>query len=340
MQRGITVEQCIIISVGEIQCGYKGPVFWSGTHTRIMVVTMNSSTLLGVPPGVRPSDFLDSDIINGLLATKYLAAAGLVCMLWDYLLTLSDEIKFFWKAKKWDFTRVIFFLVRYPNQAGLLYSAYIFSGLRPALTDHQCKGFLVTEGCLGIFAIGLANVYMVLRHYTLWDRRKAAKYALWGAFTVTYLAVVVLFFLTLVSIWSHAYFNTYVQTCLIRKKPKFLIGAWAAMTAFDIFTILLAITNALDQPYREPVDVLKRFRRDGAMFFMSLFCLRLIHLICSVVLPTEELLLDLFLVWSMVSIVHCRLMLRVESIKGRVSGNGMPAIYPMYELDSWGIRGL
>ena len=37
---------------------------------------------------------------------------------------------------------------------------------------------------------------------------------------------------------------------------------------FDLVTLLLAVSNVLDQPYRETVEVLERFRRDGAIFFV------------------------------------------------------------------------
>lgn len=37
--------------------------------------------------------------------------------------------------------------------------------------------------------------------------------------------------------------------------------------AFDIFTVLLAFTNALDRPHRQRVDVIVSFKRDGALFF-------------------------------------------------------------------------
>lgn len=38
--------------------------------------------------------------------------------------------------------------------------------------------------------------------------------------------------------------------------------------AFDLLTLLLAITNALDRPHHHRVEVIAGLKRDGALFFM------------------------------------------------------------------------
>ncbi|THH00186.1 hypothetical protein EW026_g2311 [Hermanssonia centrifuga] len=78
--------------------------------------------------------------VNALLATKYLAAAGLVCSLWDHLITLDEEIGVLWAGRPWDFTRVIFITNRYGIEGCLIYVAYIFAGLRPAISETVYEG--------------------------------------------------------------------------------------------------------------------------------------------------------------------------------------------------------
>ena len=39
-------------------------------------------------------------------------------------------------------------------------------------------------------------------------------------------------------------------------------------SVFDVFMIVLGISNALHQPYTQNVEVIMRFRRDGAIFFI------------------------------------------------------------------------
>lgn len=51
-------------------------------------------------------------------------AAGLVCSLWDAMLTFSDEFEYIWRRRDWDLTRVSFLMVRYSNLAAMFYIAY------------------------------------------------------------------------------------------------------------------------------------------------------------------------------------------------------------------------
>lgn len=84
--------------------------------------------------------------INALVATKYLSgtfarmsvcllvsahshslhrrsAVGLVCALWDHIITLGDEVDLIWR-KKMDVSKLAFFFYRYGTEAGLLYVNY------------------------------------------------------------------------------------------------------------------------------------------------------------------------------------------------------------------------
>ncbi|GJE99894.1 hypothetical protein PsYK624_161690 [Phanerochaete sordida] len=74
---------------------------------------------------------------NGLLATKYLAAASLACVVYDSFLLLEKEFRFIWRRSSWDTTGLMYLLIRYCNLAGLLYAAYAFSGHRGPLDDHM-----------------------------------------------------------------------------------------------------------------------------------------------------------------------------------------------------------
>lgn len=96
-----------------------------------------------VPPASLPPQLLELlSAADGLLASKYFAgtlsalirnivmtyssflAAGLVCSLWDSLLTFSDEFEYIWRRGYWDVTRASFLLIRYSNLAAMLYIAY------------------------------------------------------------------------------------------------------------------------------------------------------------------------------------------------------------------------
>ena len=46
------------------------------------------------------------------------------------------------------------------------------------------------------------------------------------------------------------------------------ISDWRMQLAFEIATAVLTISNALDQPYRERVEIMQRLKRDGILSFL------------------------------------------------------------------------
>ncbi|GJE88879.1 hypothetical protein PsYK624_049660 [Phanerochaete sordida] len=288
---------------------------------------------------------------NGLLAARYLAAASLACAAYDFALMFDKEINLLWKRGFWDVSRAAYFFIRYMNFAGLLYAAYVTGGLSGPLDDrvspYSCNVWLATlilntgalrsefltiSGLSALLTIGCANAFLTLRLFALWDHRRAAKIALFSIFGVTYSAVVVLFVWTLISIIHFTYYDEVLGACLLTRKPLGLIGVWIAMTTFDVLTIILGLSNALHQPYSQNVEVIMRFRRDGAIFFIAVFALRLINLVCSIALRKEYLLVNLFFVWGMVTVTTCRLIIRVEEIRTAANRH---VRYRTYELGVW-----
>ena len=60
------------------------------------------------------------------LALIVMLAAGLVCVLYDHLLTFDDELEYIWSTSKNSshFTRIVFVFVRYSNEIGLFVVNY------------------------------------------------------------------------------------------------------------------------------------------------------------------------------------------------------------------------
>lgn len=48
----------------------------------------------------------------------HLLAAGTICVLWDYVLTVGEEIEFFWRLGSHSFTSVLFLCSRYATILG------------------------------------------------------------------------------------------------------------------------------------------------------------------------------------------------------------------------------
>lgn len=52
-------------------------------------------------------------IVDGLRVAKYLGAAGITVMLYDWLLTLPEEVAHIWTTDGWSVPSVFFLVVRF-----------------------------------------------------------------------------------------------------------------------------------------------------------------------------------------------------------------------------------
>ncbi|EJC98291.1 uncharacterized protein FOMMEDRAFT_162057 [Fomitiporia mediterranea MF3/22] len=101
---------------------------------------MDSSSLAGVLASGQMYTML-----NSLQSTRYLAVACFALLVYDYFLTLEQEIKLFWRAKL-TITRVLFFLNRYLPPINFVHYSLeqIPLGLKPVLEKGSSGTYLLT----------------------------------------------------------------------------------------------------------------------------------------------------------------------------------------------------
>ncbi|KAF8890370.1 hypothetical protein BD779DRAFT_1517134 [Infundibulicybe gibba] len=58
-----------------------------------------------------------------------------MCLFWDHLLTIDDEVAFWGKGSRAGWlSKLVFFINRYPCEAVMIYTIYVISGLTHNLT--------------------------------------------------------------------------------------------------------------------------------------------------------------------------------------------------------------
>ncbi|CAL1697812.1 unnamed protein product [Somion occarium] len=226
-------------------------------------------------------------IVHSLWAARYLSVVGLVALLYDHFLTLKDEIQLIWFSPSWGVIKWAFLYNRYVVEISLILAAYVQAGFAPSLSDLRY---------LAVVSMAFSNFVMVIQIYT---------------------ATVICAALTLQEVHATIVHLPIagMNTCGLSKKPPFLIGVWAGMTAFDVFILLLTLGNSLDRPHRQHIGVLSTLYRDGAIFFTALLSLRVMNFILGIIADTSQILIGSFFSWAMVSVTLSRLILRIEALK-------------------------
>lgn len=251
----------------------------------------------------------------GVLAEKYVSAAGLCILLYDWLFSLPMEKAVIW-SRPWSRIKIVYVILRYGVAAGQILSAHAMSGLGRYESDYFCKVWIIFTGASSILTMALANLVLILRVYALWDHRRNVLLALSIGYTLSVAGTVAFGIVSIFSILDTLIYDKFIfHMCLIQKSPGMWIGIWGIQIAFDIYIAALTFLNSAHRPQPLSVKLITDLQRDGGMFFFALALLRAVNLILSVLKKPSYMVIGFFFIWAMVIVVVCRLLLRLEHLR-------------------------
>ncbi|KAF8890388.1 hypothetical protein BD779DRAFT_1517272 [Infundibulicybe gibba] len=239
--------------------------------------------------------------VSNIIIGRRLSAVGLTCLFWDHILTLDVEYSLWWaNTGVGRMSKFTFFANRYLTEMVMVYTAYILSGLADipdTIPTPSCDAFVWMFGIGAIVFNGISHFVILFRIYSLWDRRKVIAWVLLGSFTANLLAIIALAVLTVQQIQQTLELDPQLNLCVLTKPlaVKLLLGL---ITVFDLFLTALTVYNAMEQPRRSHVEVIRSLQSTGMRFFI------------------DELFLPfLSIVWALCSVINARLHLRLESLR-------------------------
>ncbi|KAJ6537226.1 hypothetical protein DFH09DRAFT_1178281 [Mycena vulgaris] len=242
-----------------------------------------------------------------------MSAVGVTAILYDHILTLADEICLIWfSPEAGTGKRIGFMLNRYTTEAMLVYVAYMLGGITPGLTLQNCRTFFWVFGVVACVSIATQQFIMVVRIYTIWDRRKQIRWIVTAAFAIqTSLTTA---FAILAAYQTQPLIVAGFNMCGMTGKAWGLPVTLGTLTIFQLFMIIMTFFNALDRPHQKQADVVTSLIHDGAwMFFVRL--LSTVNFVMSIVGDPSNCLVTLAFIWAMYGIVHSKMELRVEGLR-------------------------
>ncbi|EJD37006.1 hypothetical protein AURDEDRAFT_173957 [Auricularia subglabra TFB-10046 SS5] len=206
------------------------------------------------PPGVRVGT-----------SAGYLRLAAFTMFLYDYALTLDDEIEYIWKARR-SLAKVLFLLLRYVTFVVILIDTFfvIVSGMQDAYV-----ALLITDSLMTKCHTTDVHVILQLRIYILFDRKRAMLYSN-IALSIVELGVTAY-------ILAHEFPKGKILTApdwvigsCYSWHPRSLAAGFAAPLAFETYLAALAFYN-LRRGARLNVgatDIFSVLVRDSVIYFV------------------------------------------------------------------------
>ncbi|KDR84286.1 hypothetical protein GALMADRAFT_205977 [Galerina marginata CBS 339.88] len=143
-----------------------------------MVITLAQA------PELAPISFdEETEFLSQLMTTRYVALCGLVIVLYDWIITLEEEVNGIWPAK-WSATKAIFLLNRYITLASQLAMIVHFTGLSPAHSHITCAFYIVGYGVVVFFMLASVHVLVLLRAWAIWNRQPWITISLTAAYII------------------------------------------------------------------------------------------------------------------------------------------------------------
>ncbi|KAH8109770.1 hypothetical protein DFH11DRAFT_902663 [Phellopilus nigrolimitatus] len=95
-----------------------------------------------------------------LIATNYVGFASYIFLVYDHLLTFSDEVNYVWKGRRGPII-YLFLLNRYFFPLAFLVNLYAYLSLE--FSHEACQHFVRYEGATVVVGFGLAGLMMIIR---------------------------------------------------------------------------------------------------------------------------------------------------------------------------------
>lgn len=260
------------------------------------------------------------DALQSVVTARYLSGAGFVVLLYDHALTLADEVQYIWSAPS-TLAKILFLLLRYMVPLFMLMETITRSGVSyVAMSDNACKGITAFATYAGWLSIAISNFLVLLRIWTLLPR--GHRLIAWSLIFFAAIQAVSLGLTTVVVAKMAALmaFEPHTGLCVLSTLPRntgfWVAGIWAIGLFFEIVVFAAVCWHVLARPRPRAAAgdaVVRRLLfRDGVIYFLVLFALRVTNTVLAITSPISSLYVIVFFIWCMTTLTTSRLIINAR----------------------------
>lgn len=259
-----------------------------------------------------------------LTISRYMAAAGLSVMLYDWALTLSVEIRYIWRAR-WTPVKVVFLINRYFMPCTIAFGIYGWSGKATWITRSTCKAYIVADAYSVIAFFCTLHWIVAMRTWALWSRTVVMGVVIWGSFAIYLSAAVATTAKAMIDYQPTPLFGTNV---CVGNLPSYFWCLWLPSIVFETVLFVLTAIKAI-QHHRKRVEtpILTTLYRDGFLYFVFICLNSFMNLLIWAVAPPGYVILYKFFSTSICAVAGAHLVLdliHVGHITGASQKSGQP----------------
>ncbi|PVF97485.1 hypothetical protein CPB86DRAFT_785787 [Serendipita vermifera] len=257
-------------------------------------------------------------IFDDVVLTRYFAAIGFSILCYDSILTFDDEIRLVW-PEKWTLVKILFYINRVVSIFFISLNTYHLSGVAPPFSNSFCQVLILTTGYGAIFSFAITNWLLLARALALWGGTRKIVWCMTIFYLITYMATITVATIASLEFVDSIFYSPVAHVCGVTVRPRTLGSIWVPSICFELvlFTMLFIklIRHAqLTAGTGSVPRLIRVLHRDGIMYFLVIFCLRMFNLIAWAALPLSLIFLGFFLLWSCTTVLLTRMHLNLKAL--------------------------
>ncbi|KAG9082000.1 hypothetical protein FS749_007241 [Ceratobasidium sp. UAMH 11750] len=204
--------------------------------------------------------------------------------MYDYFLTLSDEIRYVWKTEKTPVT-ILFLVNRYVTFVVLAIDMYDKGGTAAHISDKFCLTWYFVEGTWYVTSFGIIHALVTMRVAALWGRSRWVVISLASLWICYFSATSTIVFTALISKIDTIRFEPTLRLCFLSIAP-YLWACWIPPLTLEVILFTLSCIQAFKAGrYTSRTPLLRILIRDGTFHFLVIVCCSLFNMVTWMVAP-------------------------------------------------------
>ncbi|KAH9849414.1 hypothetical protein C2E23DRAFT_391240 [Lenzites betulinus] len=242
-------------------------------------------------------------------AVRVMTLVGFVALLYDHLITLTDEVNLIWKGKK-GVVSTVFLLNRYCIPVVLALDIYESFG-NAAASIAFCKAWTVVQSYVTIMSYISIHAIVAWRLYAIFKGRAWVAWVLWIAGFLNFAISSGITTASLIPIIANL--HPYHHAC-VGSAPNYIWAIWLPSVFFETLLFGLTITAMIYQGQNHSLTTLSLLLyRDGMLYFVAVTFCSLFSLMVWALAGPDLLGLARYFALAMVNIAGARLILNLKA---------------------------
>ncbi|CDO74762.1 hypothetical protein BN946_scf185001.g10 [Trametes cinnabarina] len=188
------------------------------------------------------SESLETRLVHGT-AVNVMTLVGFTALLYDHIVTFTDEVNFIWKARK-GVVSTIFLLNRYCIPVVLALDIYVWEPTDPIAIHKFCKIWTVVQSYLTILSYISIHAIVAWRLYAIFNGKAWVSRLLWIAGFLNFAIAAGIATASLIP--TIADLQPYHHAC-VGKAPDYIWSIWLPSVIFETLLFGLTIKAMLHQ---------------------------------------------------------------------------------------------